>query len=102
MARVDLDYSGLNSGCLLNLKDTINLLNKTINYFSCFDIPYDFVKKNQLKELENKLIKIKKNLSDIENFIVNSNDNYNNLINNLETQANTLPSHSIKQRNNIV
>lgn len=102
MARVDLDYSGLNSGCVLNLRDTISLIDKAVNYFDYFDIPFDFVKKNQLKEVENKLRKIKKDLSDIENLIVNSNDNYNSLINNLETQANTLPVHHIKQRNNIV
>lgn len=102
MARVDLDYSGLNSGCVLNLKDTISLIGKAVNYFDYFDIPFDFAKKNQLKEVENKLRKIKKDLSGIENLIVNSNDNYNSLINNLETQANTLPVHHIKQRNNIV
>lgn len=102
MSKVNLDYTGLKSGCVLNLNDTINIVNKALGYLDCFDIPSDFNKKSELKEVGNKLCAIKKDLTNIENWIVNSNNNYDTLVNNLNTQTNTLPTYHVKQRNNIV
>ncbi len=102
MARVELDSTGLKSGCIINLNDAINTVNKVLNYFDYFDIPYDFSRKNDLKNVESKLRNIKEDLDYVKNWIYNSNDNYNTLISNLKTQANKLPNYIVKQRNNII
>lgn len=102
MSKVDLDYTNLKTNCILNLSDTINLMNKVLNYFDNFDIPYDFSKKNDLKNVEIKLRNVKTELNKVKNWMVDSNNNYDILINNLKNQANRLPTYRVKQRNNIV
>lgn len=102
MAKVDLDSSGLNSSCVINLNDSINTISKVINHFDYFDIPFDFSKRSELKNVESKLREVKKDLNNIKNWVVDSCNNYNTLINNLNNQANSLPTYQIKQRNNII
>ncbi len=102
MAKVELDSIGLKSSCMINLNDAINTVNKVLNYFDYFDIPYDFSKKNDLRNVESKLRNIKKDLDYVKQWIWDSNDNYNTLINNLKTQSNKLPNYRVKQRDNII
>ena len=102
MARVELDSTGLKSGCIIKLNDAIIAVNKTLNYFDYFDIPYDFSKRENLVNVEAKLRNIKKDLNYVKQWILDSNDNYNKLIDNLKSQANKLPNYRVKQRNNII
>lgn len=102
MSKVYINSQNLSSGFIIYINDSINSVNKALNYFDYFDIPYDFKKRSTLKDVESTLRDVKKELSNIKSWVVDSNSNYNTLINNLKTQANNLPSYQIKQRNNIV
>ncbi len=102
MSKVYIDSPNLNSGCIIYLNDSISAVNKVLNYFDYFDIPYDFKKRSTLKDVESTLRSVKKELDYVKDWIVDSNSNYNTLINNLKSQASDLPSYQIKQRNNII
>ena len=102
MSKVYLDSTPLNSGCVIRLNDSLNVINKALSYFKYFDIPYDFKKRNTLNDVENTLKAIKKELESIKSWIVNSSNNYETLINNLKSQASSLPGYQVKQRNNTV
>lgn len=102
MSKVYLNSTNLNSGFVIRINDSINAVNKALNYFNYFDIPYDFKKRSTLKSIESTLTSVKNELNYIKNWVVDSNSNYNTLINNLKNQANSLPSYQIKQRNNII
>ncbi len=102
MSKVYLNANNLGSGFLVRMNDSINAINKAINYFNYFDIPYDFKKRSTLKDVESTLKSVKKELNYVKSWVLDSNSNYNTLITNLKNQANNLPSYQIKQRNNIV
>ena len=102
MSKVKLSFDDLNSGCLLRLNDTINNIDKTIKLFDNFDIPNDFSRKRELLKVKNDLSEIRKNIKCVKSWIVDSNNNYNTLINNLKLQMNKLPSYQLKKRNSII
>lgn len=102
MSKVYINSQNLNNGFIVQMNDAINIVQKALNYFDYFEIPFDFKKKNTLKNIESDLKSIKKELNNIKSWVVDSNGNYNTLINNLKNQANGLPDYQVKQRTNIV
>ena len=102
MGRVNLNASNLKSEGMTYLKESLNAVNKALSYFEYFNIPYDFAKREKLLSVKDDLREISKDLESVKNWIVNSNESYNNLIEKLNDRAEKLPSNTLKTRNTII
>ena len=102
MSNVELNYDAMRSNCVLVLEDVVNAIQKSINYFYQISIPSDFSRKQSLKRAASDLNRCKKEINNIRNLIINSNNNYDSLISNLSKQSESLPNCQIKKRTNII
>ena len=102
MGRVDLNASNLKSDGMVYLKESLHAVNKALGYFEYFNIPYDFSKREKLLAVKDDLKEISKELESVKNWIVNSNESYNNMIEKLNNRASNLPSNTLKTRNTII
>lgn len=102
MSKIYINSEELKYGCVIPLKDTINDLNKVVDYFDYFDIPSTFSKKGELRNIKGNLKSIKNKLKSVEHWIVNSNNDYNSLLEKLNDKNSKLSTYSIKNRDNIV
>ena len=102
MAKIEIDSSNLNANCLLYISDTIKAVAAAMSYYEQTNVPYDFQKKSELRNVYEELSKVKSNLQNVYDWIVNSNKDYNTLIDNLNVQANVLSVDQLSRRSNIV
>lgn len=102
MAKIDLDSTNMKSMFSINMRDTISAINKVLSIYDSMDIPSDFSKRQELRNVMERFKDINNNLDDIYDAVIGSNSDYNTLITNLKDQANKLPTYTIKSRNTIV
>ena len=102
MSKVELDSSNLKANCLLYINDTIKAISTAMNYYEQMNVPYDFSRRYELRNIYEELSNIKKSLQNTYDWIVDSNKDYNTLIDNLSTQAGYLSVDQITRRNNII
>lgn len=102
MSKIYINSDELKYGCIVPLKDTIDDLDKVIDYFDYFDIPSGFSRKAELRNVKSDLRTIKSTLNDAKNWIIDSNNDYNSLLEKLNDKNAGLSNYSIRNRNNIV
>ena len=102
MAKIDLDSTNMKSMFSINMRDTISAINNVLSIYDSMEIPSNFSKRQELRDIMERFKTISNNLDDIYNDVIGSNSDYNNLISNLKDQANKLPTYTIKGRNNVV
>ena len=102
MAKVELDYGQISNSCITSIDNVIDSLNNAINYLQQNSIPSDFYRKNTLSNTISDLKSQRDNLVYVKNWLVNSNANYNSMIDKLNIQANKLPVYQVKRRTTIV
>lgn len=102
MAKVNLAYDNMNTNCIDRLDSTIKYLNSILNYLQAFNIPSDFNRRTQLLNIISSLRKQKAQLQNARNSIINSNNDYNNVISSLNDNASKLPVSKIKKRSSII
>lgn len=98
MAKVELDFGQISNGCIPNLEKVIDALNIAINYLQQNSIPDEFYRKDTLVNVIADLKSKRDSLVYVNNWLVNSNSNYNSMIDKLNIQANKLPVCRIKSR----
>lgn len=102
MGKVNLDYSNIPANALNQLDNAINYLNDVIRYLQQNSIPNDFYRKNTFSTCLSSLKNQRDKLVDIKSWVVNSNKNYDSMIEKLEEQAFQLPTYKLKKRRTIV
>lgn len=102
MAKVDLDSTSLKNGFIMYINDAIADINKILNYFDNFSIPYDFSRRNELINVENSFRQIKSQLQNVKSWVVESNDDFNKVISSIKDLNEQLPQYTIKQRTTIL
>lgn len=102
MAKININSIELRENCIPQLKDTISSLKKAYDYFDYFDIPLDFSKRQKLKNVRLKIKNIINDLEYAKNWIVDSNNDYNGVIEKLNEKNSKLSTSTIKTRNNII
>ncbi len=102
MAKVELNYGPIENSCISSLESVISSLGEAISYLQQSFIPSDFYRRTTLSNTIEDLKVRKEQLSNIRNWLVNSNKNYNSMIDKLNIQANQLPVYQVKRRNTIV
>lgn len=102
MAKLSLNYDPIKANGINYLDNAINYLNSVISYLQQNSVPGDFYRYNtfintlsDLKTQRDKLVKFK-------NWLVGSNNDYDNLLSKLEVHASTLPVGRINRRTSVV
>ena len=72
MARLLLNYDALRNSCVKNLNEAIAKLDSAVSIFNSLSIPYDYRKRQNIINIKNSIIKRRKELVDIRNWIMNS------------------------------
>lgn len=102
MATVELDYGRVENNCIVPIDNVIDYLNEAINYLQQFSIPSDFSKRTALYNIIADLKNQRALLSDVKKSIVNSNKNYDSMIDKLDQQASQLPVYHVRTRSTII
>lgn len=102
MSKIDINYGNLRYRCVQNLDDAISNLNKAITYYNQISIPRDFAQSGTLKNIANDILNCNKKISNIRKWVVNSNSDFDNLLQNLTDQANRMPINGVKIKNNNI
>ena len=102
MARIFLDYHAIQSSCLNQLDNSINQLSHSISNLQRHSIPNDFDKRTILYRTIEDLKRQQSILSDVSNWLIRSNRNYDSLIDKLNSQASKLPVYTVKTRSKII
>ena len=102
MSKVKLSYSSLRNGSVNSLDNVVNQLNEAISYLQQNSIPGDFYMANTLYNTISDLKLQRNKLSSAKSWVINSNKNYDSMIDKLEVQANKLPVYQVKRRNTII
>ena len=102
MADVKLDYSSVGSLTVTSISSLSASLNKTINYLEQNSVPSDFSRRNEFYNVISDLKRQVKKLDDIKDWLVNSNKNYDSLIDKLNQQAMKLPVYQVKPRSKVI
>ena len=102
MSSINLQYGNISTNCLDKIDSVIKSLNKSLNYLQAFDIPRDFSRRTQLLNAISNIKIHQQDLMNIRNSIVNSNNDYNSVTDNILDVANHLPVDKIKKRSTII
>lgn len=102
MSKVQLNYSPIQSEAIPALENAINILSSAIDNLQQNSIPGDFYRKTTLSNTIADLKAQRDNLSNLKSWLINSNKNYDSLVDKLENQAHQLPVYQVKRRSNIV
>ncbi len=102
MAKVDIDSTNLKNGFIVYINDAIAEINKVLRYFDNFSVPYDFSRRGELNSVEQTFRDIKKNLEDVKNWVVDSNNDFNKVISAIKDYNEQLPQYTIRQRTTII
>ena len=102
MADVKLDYSSVGPEAVTSISSLVSYFNKAINYLQQNSVPSDFSKKSTFSNVVSDLKKQCKELESVKDWLVNSNKNYDSLIDKLNQQALKLPVYQVKKRNKVI
>lgn len=102
MSKINLQYSTISTNCVDKIDSAIKSINSALTYLQAFDIPGDFYRRTQLINTISKLKNQYQKLVTIKTSIVNSNSDYNTVIDDLIDAANNLPVDKIKKRASII
>ncbi len=102
MSKINLQYGTISTNCIDKIDSTIKSINSALVYLQSFNIPGDFYRRTQLINTISNLKTQYQKLVTIKSSIVNSNNDYNTVIDNLTDVANKLPVDRIKKRSSII
>ena len=102
MAKVDLDSTNLKNGFIMYINDAIADINKIINYFDNFSVPYDFSRRGELIGVESSIRQVKTQLESVKSWVVESNDDFNKVVSTIKDLNEQLSQYTIKQRTTII
>ena len=102
MAKVELNYEPIESSCITSLDSVIDSLSQAISYLQQNSVPGDFYRRTTLLNTIDDLKKQRVQLSNIKSWLVNSNKNYDSMIDKLNVQASQLPVYQVKSRSSII
>ena len=91
MARLLLNYDAIRNSCVKNLNEAIAKLDSAVSIFNSLSIPYDYRKRQNIINIKNSIIKRRKELVDIRNWIMNSNNDFTTITNEFCGRADRLP-----------
>jgi hypothetical protein len=98
MAKLDLDYSKVSSGCNDNLEITIKKLNQIIRKFENLDIPFDCSKKEKIRSIKSAIVNDNNKLDNVLTWIKNSNSDFRSACEDCETRIARLPNVKFGKR----
>lgn len=99
MSKVKLDYKAIDIDAIENF---ISLLDDAVSFLGRNSVPNDFSMRNTIYNVVSDLRKQRTKLNEIRIWLINSNKNYDSLIDRLNSQALKLPSYQIKSRTKII
>lgn len=97
MARLDINYANLSVGCNDNLKTAIRGLNNIVLKFDNLYIPYG-CKKDEILKIKSDILKHKRKLETIGEWIKNSNKDFSSACNECELRIARLPNVKFGER----
>lgn len=101
MSKLLLNYDTLRSSCIQNLNKSISKLDSAINIFNSLNIPYDYKKKQSINNIKNSIIQRRKELINIRNWIINSNNDFTIISNEFCVRADRLPRSRFGERKGL-
>ena len=102
MSKIVLDYGPIQNNAISSLENVISSLNDAISFLQQNYIPGDFYRRTTLSNTIADLKAQRDKLTNIKNWLINSNKNYDSMIDKLCAQASKLPVYQVKQRKTIV
>lgn len=82
------------------LKEAINNLSNIVN--QSIDIPGDFAYRSQTMQYKNDINKIKNKLNNLNKWLINSQNDYQNLLNDLTSGVNKIKDINVKKNNSKI
>lgn len=102
MSKVNLNFSAINNECISSLDNVIACLDEVVAYLQQNSIPSDFYRKDTLANVISDLKNQRANITSVKSWIINSNANYDSMIDKLTIQATKLPAYQEKSRTSII
>ena len=87
MSKVELNYGPIENSCINSLDTVISYLDEVIRHLQQNSIPGDFNRRTTLSNTISDLKLQRKSLANIRSWLINSNNNYNSMIDKLNLQA---------------
>lgn len=102
MSKVKIDFGAIETNALPAIDNATGHINEAIAALQQAAIPSDFSKLDLLKSTFSNLKTYTRTLNNTKTWLVESNKNYNSMIDKLELQANKMPVDQVKKRNTII
>lgn len=102
MAKISLNYSPIESDAINALDSAISTLNTVIESLQQNSIPGDFYRRTTLANTISDLKAQRDSLTNLKDWLVNSNKNYDSFISRLELQAYKLPVYQVRRKSNYI
>lgn len=102
MAKLLFKESPFTNIVIYGLDNCLNYLNDANQFIYSISIPRDFGKKSQLQDCLTEIRKIRKDISDLKTWGVDSCKKYNNALKDMNSLASLLPKLQLQVRNLVV
>lgn len=101
MARLLLNYDALRNPCVQNLNEAISKLDNAINIFNNLSIPFDYKKRQSINNIKSSIVRRRKELVNIRNWIIDSNNDFTTITNEFCGRADRLPRSKFGERKGL-
>lgn len=101
MSRLLLNYDALRNPCVQNLNEAISKLDSAISIFNSLSIPYDYKKRQSISNIKCFIKQRRKELINIRNWIINSNNDFTTITNEFCGRADRLPRSKFGERKGL-
>lgn len=102
MSKVNLNFGPIEVTCVPAIDTAMGHINEAVRVLQQTSVPGDFYRRTELINIMSNLNSYVSSLNNIKGWLVESNKNYNSMIDKLELQANQLPVDQVKRRNSII
>lgn len=102
MSKVNLNFGPIETTCIPAIDNAMGHINEAVRALQQTSVPGDFYRRTELLNTIANLNSYVSSLNNVKGWLVESNKNYNSMIDKLETQANQLPVDQVKKRNSII
>lgn len=102
MSKVSLNFGSIESTCLPAIDNAAGHISEAVAVLQQSSVPGDFYRRTELLNTISNLQSYVKRLNNAKTWLVDSNKNYNSMIDKLELQANQMPIDQVKKRNSII
>lgn len=102
MSKVNINFGPIESIGIPAIDDVIGHVGEAVVALQQTAVPGDFYRRTTLLNTISSLQESVSSLSNLKTWLVESNKNYNSMIDKLELQANQMPIDQVKKRNTII